>query len=96
MKPIKSAPMLYTLNGVGTNMYGERDYDRFTRSYVATVYFVILFIPIIPISCYRVIRHQEGGWNFIGKVEWSNRERYHLWAALAIIGILFLFGMIAG
>jgi len=96
MKPIESAPTLFTLNGVGTNMYGERDYDRFTRSYVATVYFVILFIPIIPISCYRVIRHQGGGWNFIGKVDWSNRERYHLWAVLAAIGILFLYGMIAG
>jgi hypothetical protein len=95
MKPIQSAPTLYTLNGVGTNLYGKRDHDPYTQSYVATLYFVVLFIPIFPISCYRVIPHQGGGWNFIGKVDWSDRERYHLWAALAIIGILFLYGMIA-
>ena len=89
MKRIKRAPSLYTMNTIGTHLYGERDHDRFTQSHVATLYFVVLFIPLIPIRCYRVVP-QDGGWSFLGQVEWSDRERYHLWGFLAVVALLFI------
>lgn len=95
MKRIRSAPTLYTLNTVGTTLYGKRDYDPKTNSYVATLYFVIFFIPLCPLRCYRVMAHQGGGWNFLGQVPWSDRERYHLWAFLGVVGVLFLWALLA-
>ena len=35
-------------------MYGRRDYDEGTDSYIATLYFVIAFVPLFPLACYRV------------------------------------------
>jgi hypothetical protein len=34
LKPISSAPALYTMNGFGFTIYGNSDYDGETRSYV--------------------------------------------------------------
>lgn len=68
-EPITTAPTLYTLNGVGTGLYGQRDL-RPDGSYIATLCFCILFIPLIPWSAYRVTPH-EGGWVFFGKVPLS-------------------------
>jgi len=31
MKPISSAPTMFSVNGIGTACYGEADYDRCTR-----------------------------------------------------------------
>ena len=58
LKPISSAPSLRTINGFGFTLYGNSDHDADTESYVTTYYFVVLFIPIIPLARYRVI---EGG-----------------------------------
>lgn len=90
MKPIHSAPGLFTLNGFGTALYGERDYDPQTRSHVSTLYFVGLFIPLIPLACYRVIRDGDRSWRFMGKVPFSRGNKIHLGCSLAAIFLCFL------
>lgn len=87
LQPITSAPSLRTINTVGFRLYGARDYDEATKSVVATYYFVILFFPLIPLACYRVIPRGGDSWSFLGKVPFSNRERKHLWIVLGLLAI---------
>lgn len=46
--------MTGTWKGIGTKFYGSRDQNP-DESFVTTEWFVFLFIPIIPLSSYRVI-----------------------------------------
>jgi len=46
-------PMAYTLNGIGTKFYGERDL-RVDNSYITTEWIVIFYVPIIPLRSFRV------------------------------------------
>jgi tetratricopeptide (TPR) repeat protein len=89
MEPIAAAPPLYTLNGIGTTLYGCRDEDAQSGSHVSTLYFVFLFIPLFPIGCYRVIPRGAKAWSFLGKVPYSKREKRH-WVAFAA-GVVLLF-----
>ena len=91
LKPISSAPSLLTVNGFGFAMYGNSDYDRASASYMATYYFVALFVPIFPICRYRVISTADG-YRFLGKGPLRSSDKWHL--ALSIVGILTLIGFI--
>lgn len=65
---VTTSPSLTTLNSVGFGLRGESDFDYSTRSYEATHYFLVLFLPVIPTARYRVIR-TERGYRFLGKVQ---------------------------
>ncbi|MGE3803314.1 MAG: hypothetical protein AB7K24_01430 [Gemmataceae bacterium] len=54
LTPISSAPTLQTMNGIGTTIYGGRDYDHETGTYVTTQFFTFLFVPIFGLASYRV------------------------------------------
>ncbi len=54
-RPLTSAPPLFRLNGCGVALYGERDRQP-DGSYIATYCICILFIPVLPLTAYRV-RH---------------------------------------
>ncbi len=86
MKPITGPPSLTTINTVGFKLYGKRDYDPQTNSYIATLYFVVLFLPLFPVSCYRVIAARNG-WRFLGKVPFGRVQKLHLAAFLATLVI---------
>jgi tetratricopeptide (TPR) repeat protein len=66
LAPIKSAPTMITYNGIGTSLHGERSLAR-DGTYVATLYLVVLFIPILPLRSY-LVRRADKGWGFIGRV----------------------------
>jgi hypothetical protein len=55
LRPISSAPSLSTMNWIGFHLYGSTDVDSTNKSYLATYYFVFLFVPIFPICRYRVM-----------------------------------------
>ncbi|MCX6719902.1 MAG: hypothetical protein NTV36_02235 [Candidatus Staskawiczbacteria bacterium] len=42
--------------GIGTSLYGEKDYDKTNHTYTATEWFILFFLPIIPTGSYRVRR----------------------------------------
>ncbi len=88
LKPIKGAPSLYTINGIGTTLYGKADYDPETDSYLTTLYFVIFFIPILPLARYRVIQEGENTYKFLGKVPLRNFDKLHIGLVILFIGIL--------
>lgn len=53
--PTKETNDLYTVMGVGKTLYGKREVDT-DGSYIATKWFIYLFLPIIPLGSYRVWR----------------------------------------
>lgn len=86
LRPIESAPSLGTINGVGTMMYGARDHDRETGTYVKTHCFTFLFVPILTLGAYRVADAPGGGWYFVGKEPLSGLAKG--WNFLLLAGIL--------
>lgn len=67
LQPISGPPSLFSVNGIGTNLYGERDFDDETGTYVSTYCLTVLFLPVFTICAYRVAPAETGGWYFIGK-----------------------------
>ena len=51
--------MAYTLNGIGTTFYGQRDFQP-DGSYLTTEWLVFLYVPLIPIRSLRVVYRGPG------------------------------------
>ncbi|HVT80888.1 MAG TPA: hypothetical protein VHM90_09540, partial [Phycisphaerae bacterium] len=66
LRPVKKAPTMHMINGIGTRVYGERDRDAETGAYLTTLCFCVLMVPIVAIRAYRVVRSPRGGWYFLG------------------------------
>jgi tetratricopeptide (TPR) repeat protein len=67
LRVIKHKPILHTINGFGFSVYGQRDWDAETRTYVKTHCFCALFIPVLALGAYRVVEAGPRSWYFIGK-----------------------------
>ena len=83
LRPIKRTPVLYRINGIGFGLYGKRDFDDQTRTYVKTYCFCLLFIPIFAVGAYRVADAQRG-WYFIGKQRLSSFAKSCNWGLLCL------------
>lgn len=90
MQPISAAPTLYTINGIGTKLYGRRGVHAASGTYVATLYFVVLFVPVMPLRCYRVRDGEGGGWHFLGRVPFSQNEKVQAWGVAAAVALWVL------
>ncbi|SUA81644.1 hypothetical protein [Pandoraea pnomenusa] len=88
LEPIKSAPSLYTINGIGVTLYGRTD-PKPDGSYMATYYFVFFAIPLMPITRYRVIPNGRG-YRFLGKGKLRAFDKLHIAIFLGVI-LLVLF-----
>ncbi|MBI1373693.1 MAG: tetratricopeptide repeat protein [Phycisphaera sp.] len=66
MKPIGSPPALGSINGCGFMVYGERDRDTETGTYVKTLCFCLVFVPVLMLRAYRVADASPRGWYFLG------------------------------
>jgi hypothetical protein len=54
MTPSKSAPPLFRLNGCGLGLYGKRNLDQETGTYLTTLCFSLVFVPLLAFRAYRV------------------------------------------
>jgi hypothetical protein len=88
LEPIRQAPSLRTVNGIGVTLYGSTDH-RPDGSYMATYYFVVLAIPIFPIARYRVIP-TGGGYRFLGKGKLRTFDKWHIAVSLGLIALMFI------
>ncbi|MBE7461961.1 MAG: hypothetical protein HS116_00590 [Planctomycetes bacterium] len=79
------APALFTFNGLGTMVYGRRDYDAESDTYVKTHFIVFFFVPVLALGAYRVANADNGGWYFIGKQPLSGACKMLNLAALAAV-----------
>jgi hypothetical protein len=60
-----AAPGLFTLNGVGTKLYtGSRRYHGLD---VGVLWFVLLFVPVLPLGAY-LVTGEARGWRFYGRI----------------------------
>ncbi|MFL5320142.1 MAG: tetratricopeptide repeat protein [Myxococcaceae bacterium] len=89
------APSLFTLNGFGTKIYGKSD-EGSDGTYVTTLFFTALFIPVIPIKQY-LVRHEGGNrYAFFGTVPSSPAIKAWQWVTLGGPAALFVLVLLAG
>jgi len=79
-------PPLFRINGCGASIYGERD-RRPDGSYVTTYCVALLFIPVWPISAYRVIDQGNGSYGFMAKEPLSAFARGYRWVLAGLVGV---------
>ena len=89
LTPASFAPILYTINGIGTTLYGSTDHDPVSGSYLSTYYFVFFAIPIFPISRHRVIP-TPGGFRFLGMAPLRTFDKWHIAVSLGLIAWMFI------
>jgi hypothetical protein len=92
MTPVKSAPSLVRVNGCGVALYGSRDHDTETGTYVSTWCLSLLYIPILCLRAYRVAR-SGSGWIFLGRVPLSALAK--AWDATLVLVAAGAIGMAA-
>jgi hypothetical protein len=84
-RAIKSAPPLFRLNGCGVGLYGSRDQGQ-DGWYTATYCLCILWIPILPLTAYRVRQSGDGSYQFLAREALSPVARaIQLAGALAVV-----------
>lgn len=93
MRPILSAPALFTLNGCGCSLHGVRDYDEETGTYVKTQCVCLVFLPIFFLRAYRVADADTGGWYFLGRVPLAPLAK--CWNGFFLVALLALAGYCA-
>ncbi len=74
LRPINSVPALFHFFGFGLYLYGERDFDLETESFVRTLCFCVMYIPIFALRAYRVVPTDDG-WHYLGRVPVSDSAR---------------------
>ncbi len=67
LEPIKKAPSLHTVNGIGSMLYGRYKPDPGSGLYIATLWFVFVFLPVFPIAAYLVRKGSGNSWTFYAK-----------------------------
>jgi len=88
--PGRCKPTMTRVNGCGFALYGRRDYDDETGSYVSTLCLSLVFVPVLPVRAYRVVDAQHRGWYFLGREPLSMFAR--LWALLVLLGVAAAIG----
>jgi hypothetical protein len=66
MRPMGNPPTLMRINGCGVGLYGRRDFDAETSTYVKTYCLSLVFLPVLALGAYRVA-DADRGWYFFGK-----------------------------
>lgn len=90
MRPIKSSPTMFTYNGIGTALYGGRDADHETGTYVKTLCATVIFVPVFALGSYRVAKADGGGWYFLGKEPLAVMAKW--WNILVVLAIALAVG----
>ncbi len=85
-RPLTGVPPLFRINGCGASIYGERD-RRSDGSYVTTYCVALLFIPVWPISAYRVKDGGNGSYQFMAKEPVSAFARGYRWFLVSAMGL---------
>lgn len=87
---------MYSLNGIGTTIYGSAKKKELfgterieaeragylPYSYQVVKWFIILFLPVVPLGTYRVLKVKQGFWT-LGSPEYSMVRVEWDWAQVA-------------
>ena len=86
LKPIANPPSMGTFNTVGCRVYGRQSYDNQGR-YFTILYFVALFLPLVPLGRYLVSDAPTGGWYFHAKAPFTKPMKCHLAFVLSVVAL---------
>ncbi|NQD36774.1 hypothetical protein HPT27_07025 [Permianibacter sp. IMCC34836] len=89
LEPVFEAPKQFSYFGIGTRLFGKRDFNNQSRSHVATLCFTLFFVPIFPLAAYRVAQHGSDRY-VLGKVPVSAFAKK---AGVAAVSALLLTGV---
>ena len=92
MVPIQSVPTMFTINGFGTGLYGSRNRDAESGTYVTTYALCALFIPVFALRAYRIADGGVNQYYFIGREPLSAFAR--IWNAALLLGVAGLIACI--
>lgn len=84
LRPVTGPPILLTLNGCGSKLYKGMRYGPNPSWHYATLYFVLLYIPVFPITRYVVSDAPTRGWHFHGREPFTRWHQVHLALAVAL------------
>ncbi|MEO1174214.1 MAG: hypothetical protein AAFX94_19515, partial [Myxococcota bacterium] len=90
VRPIKRAPGMWTVNGIGTTLYTSDGAPDGTK--IGTLWFTFIFLPVVPLSQYLVYPHGGGQYSFLGSVPMGGVTRIWRRAIASIVGSAILFG----
>jgi len=96
---------MFTFNGIGTKLYGNKKIpdieckrmDIPLGSYIATIWFVIFFLPIIPLSSHIVVSGKYDIFSTkyqmikLNKIYWKQVLRTYLCILGIVLGIVLIF-----
>lgn len=97
MTPTSGPPPMVRINGVGLTVMGTRDRDAETGTYVTTLTFTLLFLPVLALAAFRVADAPTGGQYFLGREPLSGLAKgwnalvgflFASFAALLVVGML--------
>ena len=87
LEPIGQPPPLLQVNGIGVTVFGRRDVDAETATYVKTLAVTLLWMPVFMLRAYRVMDAPNGGWYFVGREPLSNLAL--AWNFLGLPAVVF-------
>jgi predicted negative regulator of RcsB-dependent stress response len=87
LRPIRSVPRLWSVNGCGLLFHGRRDSDEETGSYIQSHCVCLLGIPILALGAYRVAEADDGKY-ILGREPLSIRARaFNAMVLLVVLGL---------
>src|SRR4051812_23498202 len=66
LRPDRSIPPVRNILGFGLFLYGDRDYDLETESFVRTLWLCVLYFPLFALRAYRTAPGDQG-WVVLGR-----------------------------
>jgi hypothetical protein len=87
----KDNPIVSPIHAFGPRLFGERDFDQATGSYVANQWLTFLFVPIFPLGAYRVTDADGEAYSVLGRVPLPHSLKKARWAiALSVIVLVLI------
>ncbi len=86
--------MAFSINGIGTTYFGKGDYEA-DGSYVTTKWFVLGFVPLIPLGSVRVQHLGARGGPFRSSEHYAIVGEEPLWLAQVLRTWLYVIAMFA-
>jgi hypothetical protein len=83
-RPLNGAPSLFRINGCGVGLYGKRD-EAPDGTYIATYFISLLFIPVFPLTAYRVREVEGNAYQFFTRESLGPVAR--AWQRLVLAGV---------
>lgn len=81
--------MTSSINGIGSKLYGKCEIDA-DGSYITTKWFILAFIPILPMSSMRVLDVSSSQYQILEELPINWGQVFRIWAYALVL--LFLIG----